>query len=345
MTKRSEVAPSLEQFSPDQTDAPADAFRCALPVRQLAWALEADDRGNVPVSIVARTAEPIDHWYWGRIVHDLSGFSAKPTIPIDYCHDYEDDIGFVNQFEADTDRLFLRGELCPFPDDPSDRAQRVISKARRGIPYEASIDWNGPAVIEYLDAGESVEVNGGTFTGPGVCVRKWSLVAVAICPHGADGNTETQFRRPNADRISFQLQRKPGMSNKPNSADSQPAAVDTLPASSFTREEADRYSSAFGLIGLEWLVSGKTFDQCRDLQFAQLTASIDAERAQFASDLAAKDLVIEGLQKQLAAAKRLADTDDVLPLGATPTGGRPRLGDLFGLDSARSAKRPAAKAG
>jgi hypothetical protein len=68
----------------------------------------------------------------------------------------------------------------------------VIFKMREGVPYEASIYWGGDGIrIQKVPAGKSVEVNGMEFAGPGVVVREWPLRGIAICPYGADENTQS----------------------------------------------------------------------------------------------------------------------------------------------------------
>jgi len=61
---------------------------------------------------------------------------------------------------------------------------------REGVPYEASINFGGDGIkIQELGDGETTEVNGARFDGPGIVVREWPLRGVAICPYGADMNT------------------------------------------------------------------------------------------------------------------------------------------------------------
>jgi len=146
---------------------------------------------GVPVRLHARDAQPIQHWYWGKIAHDMSGVIHRDRLAIDWCHDPDAMLGFVDQVSADSGKgLDLAGRLLT---DLDEKAQEIHRKAAAGVPYESSIDWRGPAVIEFVDAGQSSEVNGYEFEGPGYIVRKWHLRGVAICPHGVDLNTTTEF--------------------------------------------------------------------------------------------------------------------------------------------------------
>jgi len=155
-----------------------------------------DDEVLHPVSILARTDKPLEHWYWGRIVHDISGIKLhKDSIVIDYCHDDHEIMGYLNNFDRENG-LLCKGALVK---RPGSKAEEVCFNAKHKVPYEASIFWD-PAhgmVIEEVGQGASVQVNGFTFEGPGVVVRSCLLRAVAICPHGQDMNASTQFSNQN----------------------------------------------------------------------------------------------------------------------------------------------------
>jgi hypothetical protein len=63
---------------------------------------------------------------------------------------------------------------------------------KQGVPYEASIFFGGDGIkIEEVGEGKMQTVNGRQFDGPGVIIREWPLRGVAICPYGADQNTES----------------------------------------------------------------------------------------------------------------------------------------------------------
>jgi len=146
---------------------------------------------SAPVKLVARSGKPIEHWFWGRIVHDLAGMHLlKPRIPIDYVHDAKEVIGYLNRFDSSSGDLVTSGALVPFKD--TDRATEIMHKMKQGVPYEASINFGGDGIkIQDIADGEVAEVNGARFEGPGVIVREWPLRGVAICPYGADANTES----------------------------------------------------------------------------------------------------------------------------------------------------------
>jgi hypothetical protein len=114
----------------------------------------------------------------------------KSRVPIDYVHDNKEIVGYLNKFDATSGDLVTSGALVPFKD--SDRATEIVHKMRAGVPYEASINFGGDGIkLEDVPEGMVAQVNGYQFEGPGIIVREWPLRGVAICPYGADANTES----------------------------------------------------------------------------------------------------------------------------------------------------------
>lgn len=164
---------------------------------ELAFGDNGPDAKSAPVRILARGAAPIEHWYWGTVAHDLDGCRHADRIPIDYCHDEREVLGFANRFETGTDGLWLGGALVPFKE--SDRTAEVMAKSKAGVPYQASIffDDSDGMILEEVGKGASAQCNGLTVEGPALIIRQWTLRGVAICPYGADARTATQFSDPN----------------------------------------------------------------------------------------------------------------------------------------------------
>jgi hypothetical protein len=148
---------------------------------------------SIPIRMLARSGQPIEHPYWGRVVHDMSGMKLhKGRIPIDYVHG--EPIGYLDVFEASNVGLVVAGRLVA-TEDPADPVHRIVARHHGGVPYEASINFGGDGIrYEFVDEGQSTQVNGFAFEGPGVVIREWPLRGVAVCPYGADMNTESQFR-------------------------------------------------------------------------------------------------------------------------------------------------------
>ncbi|MEN0109131.1 MAG: hypothetical protein AAF805_00265 [Planctomycetota bacterium] len=176
------------------TEAPASACRFAsagLTFNDDAEAREAS--APHPVRLLVRTPDAADHWWWygGRIFHDLAGIALhKPTIVLDYEHGEE--VGYLSSPDIDADGLWLDGAIVP-TGEAGDPAPKIIARGQGGVPYEASIYFDGPMVVEYVDQGATAEVNGAEVEGPCSIVRECVLRATAICAHGADRATATEF--------------------------------------------------------------------------------------------------------------------------------------------------------
>lgn len=171
------------------SEVPAAA--CSLVVGEFELGDNGEGAKTAPVRLVARSGKPIEHWFWGRVVHDLAGMRVhKPRLPIDYVHDSKEIVGYLNRFDIESGDLITSGALVPFKD--SDRATEILHKSRAGVPYEASINFGGDGIkVEEVPEGFVTQVNGFAFDGPGVIIREWPLRGVAICPYGADANTES----------------------------------------------------------------------------------------------------------------------------------------------------------
>ena len=157
---------------------------------------------TVGVRMKARDSGTINHFWWGNIAHEFSGMKHKNRIPIDYAHDTNHILGYVNKFETEPDGLYLSGALTPFKD--GDMANEVIFKMKAGVPYEASIYFNEGQLLR-LSENESAEVNGKTVKGPAVIVKKWNLRGVAICPYGADASTKSNLFKDSEEFIVMDI--------------------------------------------------------------------------------------------------------------------------------------------
>jgi hypothetical protein len=149
-----------------------------------------DGSTSAPFEILARSSKPIEHWFWGRVVHDSEGAFGKERIPIDYNHD--EVIGFANKRRMSAEGVHLSGALVSVKE--GDRADMVMKQSRAGIPFEASINFGGDGIkVEEVPDGKTTQVNGYEFAGPGVIIREWPMRGCAFCPYGADGNTKTEL--------------------------------------------------------------------------------------------------------------------------------------------------------
>lgn len=283
---------------------PAGALRFDVGPLQFAD-VEQPNTTQAPVRIFARTPGIVEHWYWGRIVHDMAGLQHKDRIQLDWCHQYDKNVGYLDTFDADPKKgLHVSGQIVSFRED--DIAAEILHRGRAGVPYEASIDWSGPARIEEVGNGMTAQVNGFTFQGPGYIVREWTLRAVAICPHGVDGSTKTEFAAADPAEFNVTLfSAESSMSQdttKPaetQQADSQPAATQPPaqpqqdsqpqgqppaqpaaphdPRAQFTAE-LKRFTDKFGAEnGAKWFAEGKSYTDALELHAQVLSDQVKAK--------------------------------------------------------------------
>ena len=287
----------------ERKDVPASAMRLAVAP------LELGDNGegakSSPFRMVARTGEPIDHWFFGRVVHDLDGMQRhKSSLPIDYIHDDGEVIGYANKFDTSTGDLVASGALVPF--NQSDRASEIKHKSDAGVPYEASINFAGPMTIEEVAEGVGVEVNGRQFTGPINIIREWSLRGIAVCPYGYDMNTETSLSTGQTHEVEFMKSKKQltaeveegaaaeapvettsdtdNVATEAPAVDVQPQTTEEPAALSTPAEppaEGARFLEEFGTQGGVWFAQGKSYEQAAAL----FTESLKAENAELRAKL------------------------------------------------------------
>lgn len=297
----------------DATKVPRDAMRFAN-ASPMQFAAGDAETGILPFSMVARSPEAINHYYWGRIVHDLSGMILrKESITVDYMHEYDAVIGFANQFGITDAGLQVSGSLVTT--EPNDKADEVYRKGKAGVPYEASIDWDGPEVeLEYIPEGVTTEVNAMQFAGPGYVVRKWPLRAIAICRYGHDAGTHTKFSKTSTEpeTVSVSITRPAQETETMPEITTTPAAsaAGTPPAVTDGKQFADKpghisiemlkqFSAEFGPKGTEYITAGLSLDAAR-YQFAvHERDEARAQLTQFGETLKAKDATIADLQTKL----------------------------------------------
>jgi hypothetical protein len=256
---------------------------------------------SAPVSIVARSGQPVDHWYWGRVVHDFAGMKlAKNRIPIDYNHDAAEVIGYLNKFDASSGDLVTSGALVPYKEN--DRANEIIFKSRQGVPYEASIFFSSDGlVIEEVPEGRTAPVNGYQFQGPGAIFREWPLRGVAVCPYGYDANTETKLSAQGETvKVKFTTteqakENEMGAENENAEAEAKAKADESAKVQAEAeakakaeaeqlaaveakkKEEGSRFMASFGEVkGATYFAKGLKFEEAKEAFHAETLAEKEA---------------------------------------------------------------------
>lgn len=178
---------------------------------------DSSDTPPPPVSITirARTSGEAHQGFWGRCVHDMTGY-LPPTsrIPLNFNHDRDNLIGVVPTAPEIADgQLVAAAQIVPFTAE--DQASEIIYKGSQGVPYQASVQLDLPTlVVEEIGPNLTVNVNGQDFEGPLIVFRQWGLAAISIVPFGADSNTSVEFRRGDEfDVTCFSAQGSPTMAD------------------------------------------------------------------------------------------------------------------------------------
>ncbi len=120
------------------------------------------------------------------VVLDLQGLSVPPSIPIlmDHQATVESTLGSTDDIQNDGFTLNLAGVVT----GQSVQAKQVIEQSDAGHKWQASI---GAAVEDAvtIPPGETVRVNGQTFSGPVIVAKRSQLKETSILPMGADSTT------------------------------------------------------------------------------------------------------------------------------------------------------------
>lgn len=228
---------------PRSKTPPTNAFRFEshLELAKLAKDAPQSDTKSRPIQMLARTKKVLDHWYWGRCVHDFAGMIHGDKIILDYCHCGDDIIGFADQFIVDDIGLTLKGRVESVQQD--DEAELLLKRLDKGIPYQASIYFD-EAVIEWVPDGFSTEVNGETIVGPLCVFRKWLLRACSACPYGYDSDSNTSSDEKSLT-TKFQWANPMSTTTNPTTTQQTPDA----------REELKAFVDKFGADGVTYFTN------------------------------------------------------------------------------------------
>ena len=162
---------------------------CASEGFALKAAAEGDGKKIRSFSMTAYTGAAMNIMgFYRPVVVDLQGLSVpSQRVAILKDHDSAQIVGHTESVEVTAQRIKLEGSLSGI----GGAAAEVAGTADNGFPWQASI---GASVqkAEYVEAGQSVTVNGRKFTGPITVVRAASLHEVSFVALGADPATSAK---------------------------------------------------------------------------------------------------------------------------------------------------------
>lgn len=167
---------------------------CQAESAQLDVSAAAGDVNAVPkFAMVGYTGGAM--WLEGheyQLVIDLATVEvASPETPILFAHDDEQTLGHAAQVRVDGSGIFVPAGQGFFS-AANARRDEVVNAARRKYPWQASVGGRA-ASIEFVEAGQTVDVNGRTFQGPIEVARGFRLREISILSLGADAATSAQL--------------------------------------------------------------------------------------------------------------------------------------------------------
>jgi hypothetical protein len=171
-----------------------DAVDLGMSVSILA--ADAEKKGPRRFEMLAYNGGPltVDN-YPAPVVVDLDGLEFRyDQVPIYFGHHDGSDgtrlVGHTNARTKDGGKLTVSGLISA----STQYASQVIDAHDNGYKWQASVGLRPDAAkLETVKAGQSVRVNGKTFTGPLIVARKSMLRHIAILPEGADSQTSVSI--------------------------------------------------------------------------------------------------------------------------------------------------------
>lgn len=156
-----------------------------------------DKEGNV--DILAYSGKPFKHWYWGNFAIDLTGAEfPQKFFPVLEQHDVVRKIGFSTKPSIEDNKLAIKNMTFL----NTEEALAFQDNSKIGFPYQASIQGR-PSIVENIDDGESVIINGHKLVGPGAIWRKWTYMETSVCVFGADPNTKSKALADENEEIAI----------------------------------------------------------------------------------------------------------------------------------------------
>lgn len=181
---RSLTAEELRKRNLESVRAVCNAeFAWATP--ESVEAAEGDAPNLKKFNITAYTGGPMRVGFGYPVVVDLAGMElVGSSLPILKDHDSTKIVAHSESIDKSQKRLKIAGVVSGV----GEAAQEVIALAANNFPWQASI---GASIeqMEFVEAGDSVTVNGRALSGPLYVARKSTLRETSFVAIGADGNT------------------------------------------------------------------------------------------------------------------------------------------------------------
>lgn len=233
MTRKAKRMKNNNQFSPDmnKTEIPQSAAVFTMGRSVTFKKSDDDQKQNLKLNLYDGGVH--NHPYWGTLAFSLEGMKlARKRVPILFAHDTNIRLGMSSAASFDGG-FELEGS---YMESLSPDAAAVKNDMDGGFEFESSLAFDlASAKLEWIDDGQSAEVNGKKLKGPGTVVRNCKVIEGSVCVFGALNNTRT--RTFENDNNSF-LERNRNMTEK-MTIESFKADHSDLHAEVFNKGKAD----------------------------------------------------------------------------------------------------------
>lgn len=212
------------------------------------------------VKIKVITSSILEHPGLGRFrVKTETATPSKDRVPLDYNHNEEEVIGYVENFQCTDDAITADGVVL-IGDESSDAAKTFAQNIDGGVPFEAS------AFLDLSEA-ESVELEGGVTEWSGALIR-----GVAVCPYGTDRKTTVSLK---LGETNFVVRLKNNNNQGEDMDEEKKVSIEDQKKdnSKNPREELEAMIEEFGLErGVEFFRRGITIEEAREEDYQSLKA-------------------------------------------------------------------------
>ena len=211
------------------------------------------------VKIKVITSSILEHPGLGRFrVKTETATPSKDRVPLDYNHNEEEVIGYVENFQCNADAITADGVVL-IGDDSSDAAKTFAQNIDGGVPFEAS------AFLDLSEA-EGVELEDGVTEWSGALIR-----GVAICPYGTDRKTTVSLK---LGETNFVVRLKNNNNQGEKMDEEKKVSIEdqkTDPKN--PREELEEMIEEFGLErGVDFFRRGVSIEEAREEDYQSLKA-------------------------------------------------------------------------
>lgn len=211
------------------------------------------------VKIKVITSSILEHPGLGRFrVKTETAAPSKDRVPLDYNHNEEEVIGYVENFQCNADAITADGVVL-IGDDSSDAAKTFAQNIDGGVPFEAS------AFLDLSEA-EGVELEDGVTEWSGALIR-----GVAICPYGTDRKTTVSLK---LGETNFVVRLKNNNNQGEEMDEEKKVSIEdqkTDPKN--PREELEEMIEEFGLErGVDFFRRGVSIEEAREEDYQSLKA-------------------------------------------------------------------------